>query len=47
MGGLKYLKHLYLNDYAEFTGRILHMMFLNDFLLAFEISTVLKELWKI
>ena len=39
-GGVKYLKHLYLNDYAEFDSKISYIMFLHDYLLACEIYTV-------
>ena len=34
------LKHLFLNEYAEFDSKISHIMFLNDNLLVCEISTV-------
>ena len=34
------LKHLYLNDYAELDSRISYCMFLHDYLLDCEISTV-------
>ena len=40
-GGIQsILKHLYLNDYAEFYSKISYIMFLHDYLLACEISTV-------
>ena len=34
------LKHLYLNDYAEFDSKISYIMFLHDYHLACKISTV-------
>ena len=34
------LKHLYLNDYAEFDSKISYIMFLHNYLSACEISTV-------
>ena len=41
-GGLNYLKHLYLNDYAKFDSKISYigLMFLYGYHLAYEISTV-------
>ena len=39
-GGVIILKHLYLNDYAEFDSQISYIMFLHDYHLACEISTV-------
>ena len=39
-GGLSILKHLHLNDYAEFDSKISYIMFLHDYLLACEIYTV-------
>ena len=36
MGEIKYLKHLYINDYAEFDSKII---LFHDYLLACEIST--------
>ena len=39
-GGYILLKHLYINDYAEFDSKISHIMFLHDYHLACEISTV-------
>ena len=39
-GDLIILKHLYLNDYAEFNSKISYIMFLHDYHLASEISTV-------
>ena len=39
-GGVKILKHLYLNDYAEFNSKISHIMFFTLLSLACEISTI-------
>ena len=40
-GGIKgILQHLYLNDYAEFDSKIMFIMFLHDYQLTCEISTV-------
>ena len=41
LGGIQIiLKHLYLNDYADFESKISYIMFLHDYHLACEISTV-------
>ena len=34
------MKHLYLDDYAEINSKISYLMFLLDYLLACEVSTV-------
>ena len=39
-GGGVFLKHLYLNGYAEFDSKISYLMFFNDYHLACQISTV-------
>ena len=48
LGGGVTFKYLYLNDYSEFDSKISYLMFLHDYLLACEISTVrtktLKEM---
>ena len=39
-GGIIILQHLNLNDYVEFDNKISSIMYLRDYLLASEISTV-------
>ena len=40
MGELSILKHLYINDYAEFVSKISNLMFLHEYLLVCEIFRV-------
>ena len=40
-------KHLYLNDNSEFDSKISYLMFLHDYLLACEISTVTTQILKL